>query len=71
MEGRILNDAGDIGDYIRSVLFGGDASLESNTAKEADAKACAKGVVIELYDSAWQTSTFPSVNTFIGFQMTA
>ena len=26
---------------------------------------------IELYDSAWQTSTYPSVNTFIGFEMMA
>lgn len=45
VEGHILNDAGDIGDYIRSVLFGGDTYLEANTAKEADAKAYAKGVV--------------------------
>lgn len=45
VEGHILNDTGDIGDYIRTVLFGGDTFLESDTAKELDAKAYAKGVV--------------------------
>ena len=45
VEGHILNDTGDIGDYIRTVLFGGDTFLESDTAKEPDAKAYAKGVV--------------------------
>ena len=42
VEGHILNDTGD---YIRTVLFGGDTFLESDTAKELDAKAYAKGVV--------------------------
>lgn len=45
VQGHIERDSGTMGDYMRTILFGGDAYIEDSTVKGANAKAYAKGVL--------------------------
>lgn len=45
VQGHIEKDSGTVGDWIRTVLFGGDMYAEADTVKGESLKAYAKGVV--------------------------
>ena len=44
VQAHILHDNSPIGDYIRTILFGGDTYVEADTLKGSHAKVSAKGV---------------------------